>query len=132
MSAVLQAGATPDTVGRFALRRVLGQGAQATVWLAHDPRLDREVAVKLMRPGAESASDSPSVTQWLQEARSVSRLTHPNIVPVFEADVQGEQPYLVLVRRRRTVGDLRSRSAPPARARRRAADRRPRRAARRT
>ena len=115
MSAALQTGATPGAVGRFALRRVLGQGAQATVWLAHDPRLDREVAVKLMRPGAESASDSPSVTQWLQEARSVSRLTHPNIVPVFEADMQGEQPYLVFeyVEGRTLSATLRSRSTPP-------------------
>ena len=115
MSAVLHVGAMPDTVGRFALRRVLGQGAQATVWLAHDPRLDREVALKLMRPGAESTSDGPSVTQWLQEARSVSRLTHPNIVPVFEADVQGEQPYLVFeyVEGRTVSATLRSRSTPP-------------------
>ena len=102
-------------VGRFALRRVLGQGAQATVWLAHDPRLDREVAVKLMRAGAESASDSPTVTQWMHEARSVSRLTHPHIVPVFEADVHGDQPYLVFeyVEGRTLAETLRSRSSPP-------------------
>ena len=80
-------------LGRFELRKVLGQGAQATVWLAHDPRLDREVALKLMHPGA--ASDTDAVAQWLQEARSVSRLTHPNIVPVFEADLHQQQPYLV-------------------------------------
>jgi serine/threonine protein kinase len=67
------------------LRRVLGQGAQAKVWLAYDPRLEREVAIKLMLP--EQQSSASQVNQWLQEARSVSRLTHPNIVPVFEADV---------------------------------------------
>ena len=83
----------PQRLGRFELRRVLGKGAQATVWLAHDPRLDREVAVKLMHPGA--ASDADAVAQWLQEARSVSRLTHPNIVPVFEAELHQQQPYLV-------------------------------------
>jgi len=80
-------------VGRFELKRVLGRGAQATVWLAWDSRLDREVAVKLMPAQAES--DDLSMNQWLQEARSVSRLTHPNIVPVFEADVHALQPYLV-------------------------------------
>ena len=80
-------------VGRFELKRVLGRGAQATVWLAWDSRLDREVAVKLMP--AQAASDDSSMNQWLQEARSVSRLTHPNIVPVFEADVHELQPYLV-------------------------------------
>jgi len=78
-------------VGRFELRRVLGKGAQATVWLAHDERLDREVAVKLLNPGA----DALSVHQWLHEARAVSRLAHPNIVPVFEADEVNGQSYLV-------------------------------------
>ncbi|MEP7296204.1 MAG: HDOD domain-containing protein, partial [Burkholderiales bacterium] len=80
-------------VGRFELKRELGEGAQATVWLGFDARLEREVAVKLMR--ADAAADPSAVSQWLQEARSVSRLTHPNIVPVFEADVHGQQPYLV-------------------------------------
>lgn len=80
-------------LGRFELRRVLGEGAQATVWLGFDARLEREVAVKLMREHA--AADPLAVNQWLQEARSVSRLTHPNIVPVFEADVHQQQPYLV-------------------------------------
>ncbi|MDE2298646.1 MAG: HDOD domain-containing protein [Burkholderiales bacterium] len=79
--------------GRFELKRVLGEGAQATVWLGFDARLEREVAVKLMR--ADAAADPVAVSQWLQEARSVSRLTHPNIVPVFEADVHEQQPYLV-------------------------------------
>ncbi|MDR3370170.1 protein kinase domain-containing protein [Rhodoferax sp.] len=80
-------------IGRFERKRVLGQGAQAEVWLAFDPRLEREVAIKLMKPAAQQ--DYNAVNQWLQEARSVSRLTHTNIVPVFEADVQGDQPYLV-------------------------------------
>ena len=80
-------------LGRFELKRVLGEGAQATVWLGFDARLEREVAVKLMRDHA--AADPLAVNQWLQEARSVSRLTHPNIVPVFEADVHAQQPYLV-------------------------------------
>ncbi|HPM67172.1 MAG TPA: protein kinase, partial [Piscinibacter sp.] len=73
-------------LGRFELRRILGKGAQATVWLGFDARLEREVAVKMITAGADV--DPQDITHWLQEARSVSRLTHPNIVPVFEADVQ--------------------------------------------
>ena len=76
-------------VGRFELLRELGRGAQATVWLAHDARLDREVALKLVNPNADGAE----VQEWLHEARAVSRLTHPHIVPVFEADeVDGRAP----------------------------------------
>lgn len=81
----------PTTLGRFELQRVLGQGAQATVWLARDPRLEREVAIKLMPPG----QDAGVLEQWLREARHVGRLAHPYIVPVFEADVEGRQPYIV-------------------------------------
>lgn len=83
----------PSMLGRFELRRILGQGAQSVVWQAFDPRLERDVAIKLMK--VARGSDATAVAQWLQEARSVSRLTHPNIVPVFEADVQDQQPYLV-------------------------------------
>jgi serine/threonine protein kinase len=78
-------------LGRFELRRVLGKGAQATVWLGYDARLDREVAVKLLNRDA----DTVAVNQWLHEARAVSRLAHPHIVPVFEADEFDGQPYLV-------------------------------------
>jgi serine/threonine protein kinase len=81
----------PPQLGRFRLLQRLGEGAQATVWLAHDPLLDREVAVKLLKAAAEPGS----VDEWLHEARAVSRLTHPNIVPVFEADTQGGRSYLV-------------------------------------
>lgn len=78
-------------LGRFHLLRELGRGAQARVWLAHDPQLDREVALKLLNPEA----DAEALKEWLHEARAVSRLTHPNIVPVFEADDNDGRPYLV-------------------------------------
>ena len=70
---------------------MLGRGAQATVWLGYDERLGREVAVKLLNPDAGTVD----VSQWLHEARAVSPLTHPNIVPVFEADETDGKPYLV-------------------------------------
>ncbi|WP_295638063.1 serine/threonine protein kinase [uncultured Methylibium sp.] len=83
-----------ERVGRFELRRVLGRGAQSTVWLAHDPRLARDVALKLMN--VEAGAD---LGDWLAEARAAAGLNHPHIVPVFEADLHGSgaraQPYLV-------------------------------------
>lgn len=83
----------PTSLGRFELKKLLGRGAQATVWLAQDPRLQREVAIKLLRPVEDQ--DPTVLEQWLREARHVGRLAHPFIVPVFEADVQGRQPYIV-------------------------------------
>lgn len=91
MNRPVDVGARGRRVGRFQLISTLGRGAQASVWLAHDPRLDREVAIKLL----DASSDLASVSRWLDEARAVSRLTHPNIVPVFEADQVDGQPYLV-------------------------------------
>lgn len=82
-----------DTLGRFVLLRPLGQGAQSTVWLAHDPRMDREVAIKVLRPAA--VVDDGFILQWLQEARNVGRVRHPSIVPIYEADMEGTRPYLV-------------------------------------
>jgi len=84
-------GGAPRRVGRFELKGELGRGAQATVWLGYDPRLQREVAVKVINPDADAAS----VAQWLDEARAVSRLAHPNIVPVFEADQDGAVSFMV-------------------------------------
>jgi eukaryotic-like serine/threonine-protein kinase len=81
-------------LARFELLRELGRGAQAVVWLAHDPLLEREVALKLLDPG----DDTSPVDEWLLEARAVSRLSHAHIVPVFEADVDRArtgQAYLV-------------------------------------
>jgi serine/threonine protein kinase len=85
--------AHPKYLGRYELRQVLGKGARTTVWLAHDPRLDRLVAIKALapvQPGSGVAMES-----WLREARHVARLSHPHIATLFEADVIDGQPALV-------------------------------------
>lgn len=83
-----------DRIARFELRHELGRGAQATVWLAFDPQLQREVALKLIHPDAEASS----VDAWLHEARLMATLTHPGIVTVHEAGRDGDRPFLVLER----------------------------------
>lgn len=81
----------PEKLGRFQIMRKLGQGAQSVVYLAFDPQLHREVAVKALRGAADAA------VALLNEARAVSRLSHPAIIPVFEAaQAQGDAgAYLV-------------------------------------
>ncbi len=86
-----RAGQPGQRLGRFRLLAELGRGAQAVVWRAHDERLDREVALKLLV--GEGATQP--VSQWLHEARAVSRLAHPHIVPVFDADEIDGQAFLV-------------------------------------
>lgn len=83
----------PTKLGRFELSSLLGQSAKAQVWLAFDPQFKRQVAIKLMRPVQDL--NSSALNQWLQKARSVGSLKHANIVPMFEADVQNQQLFLV-------------------------------------
>ena len=79
-------------IGRFEIVRELGRGAQSVVYLARDPHLQREVAIKTMH---FSRPDAGKNQQLLSEARMVSQLRHPNIVPIFEADEEQGDLYLV-------------------------------------
>jgi hypothetical protein len=82
----------PAQIGRFQVRARLGEGAFGTVYRAHDPQLDREVALKVPLPGR---LDGPQqVERFLREARAAARLRHPHIVPLFEAS--GEAPHFYL------------------------------------
>lgn len=76
-------------IGRFNILRELGKGTQGAVHLAYDPQLDRQVAIKTLRPG------STHTETLLREARIVSKLQHANIVPLYDAGEQDGEPYLV-------------------------------------
>ncbi len=80
------------SIGRFEIRRELGRGAQSVVYLAWDPRLEREVAVKTLHFAAAERRQNAAL---LAEARTVGRLRHPGIVPVFEAGEEEGDLYLV-------------------------------------
>src|SRR5262245_18945796 len=70
----------PDA--RYAMRTLLGKGGMGEVWLAHDLRVDRDIAIKLMRGGG--SNDSEAVARFLREARVQGRLEHPSVVPVHD------------------------------------------------
>lgn len=79
-------------IGRFEIIRELGRGAQSVVYLARDPHLEREVAIKTLH---FLSPDPQKNQQLLSEARMVSQLRHPNIVPIFEAGEEHGDLYLV-------------------------------------
>lgn len=79
-------------IGRFEILRELGRGAQSIVYLALDPHLQRQVAIKTLH---FSRADAQQNRQLLDEARMVSQLRHPNIVPIFEAGEEQGDLYLV-------------------------------------
>ncbi len=83
-------------LGRYRLRRRLGTGGFATVWLAHDERLDREVAVKILpRARVMGADRAAGGGRFEREAHAAARLAHPGIVTLYEAAVDDEGAYLV-------------------------------------
>ena len=80
--------------GRYRLVELLGQGGMATIYRARDAQLDRDVAVKLMRP--EYGEDPDFLARFRDEARAAASLNHPNIVSVFDFGEGESGPYLVM------------------------------------
>ncbi len=80
-------------LGPFEVVRVLGAGGFGIVYLAEDPRLGRQVALKVPRP--ESLVNSQLRRRFLREARAAARLHHTNILPVFEVGEAGPLCYIV-------------------------------------
>jgi eukaryotic-like serine/threonine-protein kinase len=79
---------------RYHVRSRIAHGGMATVYLATDTRLDRQVALKVMH--AELAHDADFVSRFIGEAKSVARLSHPNIVAVFDQGSDGQYLYLAM------------------------------------
>ncbi|MEO7334861.1 MAG: protein kinase, partial [Gemmatimonadales bacterium] len=82
--------------GRYRLIAPLGEGGMATIWRAVDEQLDREVAVKLLRP--QYGNDTGFAARFKQEARSAGSLSHPNIVPVYDygTDAESGDQFIVM------------------------------------
>ncbi|MEL6367392.1 MAG: HDOD domain-containing protein [Pseudomonadota bacterium] len=86
--------ATASVMGRYELKRVLGKGSQGKVYLAYDPQLERDVAIKILTSSlAEFNLKGANGTPL--EALTSSRLKHPNIVPIYDIGEAQLGPYLV-------------------------------------
>ncbi|MEO7197346.1 MAG: protein kinase [Solirubrobacterales bacterium] len=79
--------------GRYTLRRKVGTGGMATVWLAIDSRLARDVAIKV--PTAALSADDTFLIRFEREAQTAAALSHPNLVSIYDYGREGERPYLV-------------------------------------
>jgi serine/threonine protein kinase len=82
----------PARIGRFVVERRLGVGGMGAVFEAHDPLLDRPVALKLLRGQARPNEQ----TRLRREAQALARLSHPHVVQVFEAGVHEGRAYIAM------------------------------------
>ncbi len=89
----IRGASAPATIGRYQVQRLLGRGGMGEVYLAHDPTLDREVAVKLISSDLETAH---SQERLVREARAAGRLRHPNIVTIFDAGEHDGRPFIAM------------------------------------
>jgi len=89
---------TVETLGKYEIKRTLGKGAMGTVYEGWDPIIARRVAIKTVR--IPDASDDPETEEALarfrREAQAAGRLTHPNIVGVFDYGETGDIAYIVM------------------------------------
>ncbi|MCG8422800.1 MAG: serine/threonine protein kinase [Proteobacteria bacterium] len=85
----------PHTIGRFTVIKRLGAGGMGVVYSAFDDELERKVAIKLVRPEATESRDALRA-RLLREAKSLARLSHPNVVAVHEVGTHEDQVFLVM------------------------------------
>ena len=79
---------------RYRLERRIASGGMATVWLAHDEELDRQVAIKVL---SDVLAEDPAYTErFRREARVAAGLSHPNLVRVFDYSARSERPYIAM------------------------------------
>jgi len=92
------APAPGSKVGRFTMLERLGAGGMGVVLAAYDPKLDRRVAIKLLRSDVEagSESDGDGEARLLREAQAMARVSHPNVIPVFEVGAFAGQVYVAM------------------------------------
>ncbi|HMD81110.1 MAG TPA: protein kinase, partial [Anaerolineales bacterium] len=85
----------PEKIGRYEIKSELGRGGMATVYRGYDPRFEREVAVKVLPPELLH-SDPQFKLRFEREAKIIAQLEHSSIVPVYDVDTDGDQPYFVM------------------------------------
>ncbi|MBX7080529.1 MAG: tetratricopeptide repeat protein [Nannocystaceae bacterium] len=82
--------------GEYRIVELLGQGAMGVVYRAHDPRLDRSVAIKLVHPRRIAADPVKARARLLAEARALARVHHPNVLAVFDVGERDDAVYVAL------------------------------------
>lgn len=83
-------------IGRFSITDKLGKGSNGTVFLGHDPVIDRDVAIKILSTTVGIADKKQREQQFINEARAAGRLSHPNIVTIYDASSEGGTTFIAM------------------------------------
>jgi len=87
----------PEHIGRYQIEAVLGRGGMGVVYKAHDPQIDRPVALKLVRADLLDGDERADYVERLRrEAQAAGRCTHPNIVALYDYNMHEGNPFLVM------------------------------------
>lgn len=89
----------PEKIGKYAIAGIAGQGAQGVVYEAHDPFIDRPVAIKVWSRDSAPVDQDEEVRMrrlFFNEAQAAGSLDHPNILRVYDAGEANDQPYIVM------------------------------------
>ena len=92
----LHRGAVPDAIGRFKISRRLGAGGMGMVFEGRDETLERKVAVKLLRLDDTGSQSDEASARLLREAQALARVTHPNVIQVFEVGTWRDQVFVAM------------------------------------
>ena len=84
----------PQTLGRYEIRHELGRGGMAIVYLGYDPRIEREVAIKVLP--RQFSFDPQFEARFQREVRAIASLEHGAIVPVYDFGEVDDQPFIVM------------------------------------
>jgi serine/threonine-protein kinase len=83
----------PEQIGKYEVIRLLGRGGMGTVYLARDPKLDRPVAIKVLR---DPLFDEELLQRFLREARAAANLRHDNIITIYDVGEHDRQPFMAM------------------------------------
>jgi serine/threonine-protein kinase len=86
----------PRTIGRYVVDREIGRGGMGVIYKAHDPAIDRAVAIKLIRAELLGDDGEEFILRFQREAQAAARCAHPNIVAIYDFAVEGGSPYLTM------------------------------------
>ena len=83
-------------IGRYVVLGLLGRGGMGEVYAAYDPELDRKIAVKLLRARGGEVATADGKTRLLREAQAIARLSHPNVVVVYDVGTFRESVFIAM------------------------------------